>query len=139
MIRIHLWLLVNLSVVGLMLVKKGLFMTPLWTIFVFSSLILESKEQIKKRYCTPLSMWFIVGTFSLIGLLLIGAVTGINFRANQWLEEHGIVQYIIILLIGSLVIISYVRVVSSKMKEIRSQQIPSDTNPEKNYEREQGE
>ena len=135
MIRIHLWFIVNASVLGLMFVNKNLFMTPIWTIFVFSSLILETKEEIKKRYSTPLPLSALIGAFCVIGLLLLGAVTGINFRMNQWVAEHEIVlQNISNMLIGGVLLVAYLRLILHKLKEKQQQRIPSNVNSEKKME-----
>lgn len=85
-IRIHIWITLNLTAIGLLFYYRSLFNSPIWMVLLITPYLLKDREQIKKEFKAEVPKYTI---FLAIGwglFIVTSAVTGFTKKIDDILK-----------------------------------------------------
>ena len=85
--KLHLWLVVNLSVVISVYAFPFLIKTPLLIVFFISNFLIRTKEEVEEEYTKDLSSTSIFFGLLLVAFLVVSAFAGFTAYINSFVSE----------------------------------------------------
>jgi drug/metabolite transporter (DMT)-like permease len=86
-----------------------LLQTPLFIVFIFSGLLLKSKEEVKQEYTSKVPWYGVALVLLLSAALIISAVTGYTEKINREFDEVSAIYWV--MAIGGFLCLIYGRLV----------------------------
>ena len=103
--KLHLWFLINATVLLCMYLYPYLMKTPLFIVFIFSGLLLRNKEEIKKELTSKIPWYGVALALLIPTVLIISAATGYTEQLNTQFNASSSRYWVIV--IGVFLLLAY--------------------------------